>query len=57
MHKHRLCFIILTTFYHVCHLATGDVVKVVYISIKTTEDITTINNTLYARLTCDKINT
>ena len=33
MHAHRLCIIILTTFYHMCHLlysATGDVVKVVY---------------------------
>ena len=33
MHRHRLCLIILTTFYHMCHLlysATGDVVKVVY---------------------------
>ena len=30
MHGHRQCRVILTTFYHMCHLATGDVVKVVY---------------------------
>ena len=33
MHGHRPCLVILTTFYHMCHLlysATGDVVKVVY---------------------------
>ena len=36
MHGHRQCLVILTTFYHMCHLllnysATGDVVKVVYL--------------------------
>ena len=33
MYGHRQCLVILTTFYHMCHLlysATGDVVKVVY---------------------------
>ena len=33
MHGHRQCLVILTTFYHMCHLlysATGDVVIVVY---------------------------
>ena len=38
MHEHRLCLVILTTFYHMCHLlysATGDVVKVVCMNKKT----------------------
>ena len=34
MYGHRPCLVILTTFYHMCHLlysaCTGDVVKVVY---------------------------
>ena len=37
MHGHRQCLVILTTFYHMCHLlysATGDVVKVVYNNYK-----------------------
>ena len=36
MHGHRLCLVILTTFYYMCHLlysATGDVVKVIYNNI------------------------